>query len=62
MNLNNKYGYKVCYKKTKNVKYITNTYGLALFTTQMKDNKKHKFIIYPVKKREYKKLWRGCPF
>ncbi len=63
MILNNKYGYKVCFKGIKKIRYITNTYDLALFTTQMRDNKKFEFEIYPVKnKREYKKLWKGCPF
>lgn len=60
--MNNKYGYKVCFKDTNKIRYITNAYDLAVFITTMKENKNIEFDIFPIKRKEYKKLWRGCPF
>lgn len=66
---NNKYGYKLCYSlKTRKRKLIidcvTNTYGLARFEKQqrLKTSSIRDWYILPIRKREYKKLWRGCPF
>lgn len=60
--MNNKYGYKICFKDTNKIRYITNTYDLAVFVTTMKENKNIDFNIFSIKRKEYKKLWRGCPF
>ena len=58
MNKDNYYGYKLC--KIKKIKIITNTYNLALFENQLNNNT---LTILPVKNlKEYKKLWKGCPF
>ena len=68
----NKYGFKVCYTtKTQKRKYklacVTNSYGLAKLEkerqikTQNKEDKLDWYIL-PIKKKEYKKLWKDCPF
>lgn len=69
INLNNKYGYKLCYSlKTKKRKLIidcvTNTYGLAQFEKQqrIKTSNIRDWYILPINKKEYKTLWKGCPF
>ena len=70
--INNKYGFKVCYttKKYKN-KYklvcVTNTYSLAqlsknLYVKHQDKKDKLDWYILPIRKREYKKLWKDCPF
>ena len=68
----NKYGYKVCYTtKTKKRKYITacitDKYSTAQISKEIyikHQNKKDKldWCILPIKKKEYKKLWKDCPF
>ena len=67
--LENEYGYKLCYSlKTRKRKLIvdciTNTYGLAKFEKQLrlKTSKIRDWYILPIKKKEYKKLWKDCPF
>lgn len=73
MQLNNKYGYKVCYReygKQKTKLYcVTNTLGLALWHVRWYEReppqKMHKpeWEIYQIEtKQEYEKLWKGCPF
>ena len=71
IDLQNPYGYKLCCSK-KNEKYykiivITNTYDLAKFEKERHlkmQNKKEKlnWFILPIKKKEYYKLWKDCPF
>lgn len=68
----NKYGFKVCYTtKTQKRKYklacVTNSYGLAKLEKERQiklQNKEDKldWYILPIKKKEYKKLWKDCPF
>lgn len=69
----NKYGFKVCYTtKTQKRKYklacVTNSYGLAKLEKERQiklQNKEDKldWYILPIKtKKEYKALWKGCPF
>ena len=69
----NKYGFKVCYTtKTQKRKYklacVTNSYGLAKLEKERQiklRNKEDKldWYILPIKtKKEYKALWKGCPF
>ena len=78
MKINDLYGYKLCYKEHKNkltVHIVTNSYWLA--NEEMKYCKKYKqysrkdnhllinatWYVLPVRnKKEYKKLWKGCPF
>jgi len=71
INLQNPYGYKLCCanKNEKHYKIIviTNTYDLAKFEKERHlkmQNKKEKFnwFILPIKKKEYYKLWKDCPF
>ena len=70
VNTNNTYGYKLCYSlKTRKRKLIidciTNTYSLAQFEKQrrLKTSKIRDWYILPIKtKKEYKALWKGCPF
>ena len=68
----NKYGYKVCYTtKTNKKKYIiesiTDRYTTAQIIKEINikhQDKKDKldWYILPIRKREYKKLWKDCPF
>ena len=70
--LKNKYGYKVCYTtKTNKRKYITESITDRYTTAQIikeinikhQDKKdKRDWYILPIKKKEYKKLWKDCPF
>lgn len=70
--LHNPYGYKVCYsfnnKKRKIYeKCYTNTYNLAKFEKQRFEkynNKQDKITWYilPIKKKEYNRIWKDCPF
>ena len=76
INLNNPYGYKVCYstpkRKRKLIEYTyTNTYGLAQFEKRRyekfsEDSHNNLYratwYIVPIKKREYNKIWGNCPF
>ena len=69
--LNNPYGYKLCYsyntKKRKIYeKLYTNTLDLALFEKNRCEKKclikKITWYILPIKKKEYNKIWKDCPF
>ena len=69
--LHNPYGYKVCFsyknKKRKiNIKTYVNTYNLAKFEKNLYEKQyledKITWYILPVKKREYNRIWKGCPF
>ncbi len=73
MNLNCKYGYKVCYtelgKSRIKVFLVTNTFDSALWNVRWyereppKTLKDPKWQIHEIKtKNEYEKLWKGCPF
>lgn len=79
MKVNNKYGYKLCYrannKRKLKIHKITNTLDLALFEIQRNKyvkifNRHSKTkLINPVwhllevkNKKEYNKLYKGCPF
>lgn len=65
----NKYGYKVYYKNKRKLVCICITNSLASAKYHVVYNIKHSkdevlsWKIIPIKtKREYKKLWKNCPF
>ena len=70
--LNNPYGYKLCYSYNKNKRRLyefryTNTYDLALFEKKHCEKiynlfNKITWYILPIKKKEYNKIWKDCPF
>lgn len=67
MILNNKYGYKVCYKENNNklkLSLITNSFDLAVLEIKNKNSPTHSiWHLFEIKnKNEYNKLWKGCPF
>ena len=73
MNVNNKYGYKVCYRELGKSKLklflITNTFDLPVWHVRWyKRDPPHKInnplweIHEVTTRKEYEKLWKCCPF
>lgn len=73
MQVDNKYGYKVCYREYRKSKLkiflVTNTWDLAKQNVRWYEQEpppKLKNPLWEIQEiktlKEYEKLWKGCPF
>jgi len=73
MRMDNKYGYRVCYREYGSNKLkvylVTNSLDLALWHIRWYEHKPPPKLNKPeweikeiTTKKQYEKFWRGCPF